>query len=134
MRFPYTDGRPGDHGEDSIGERTRPDRNTIHPAPHAMTIHPATPQASPQATRPAASYGPARITRGQEDLPCCRIAVSRDGMMAALHFHHDRRNPARVSLHPIMADGRTLGAIGQNAYGDVPDHWNWDDVTDYVIR
>ena len=77
---------------------------------------------------------PGRILRSQEDLFSCRVSLTRDGMMALLSYQHDRRGAVAHSLHPVMGDGVTLGAIGQWVHpADLPDVWA-DDVTDYVIR
>jgi hypothetical protein len=78
-----------------------------------------------------------RVNLTNEDLFSCRIAVSPSGKFAALFYQHTKYNSGRLTIHAILSDGRTLGAIGQR----IPDgvitsaySWTWDDSTDYVIR
>lgn len=73
-------------------------------------------------------------TLTDRQLFCCRIAPLA-GPYVLISRQHTRYNPICYSVHPLMADGLTVGASGQTVTAQqVTDMCpQWDDITDYRI-
>jgi hypothetical protein len=70
---------------------------------------------------------PGEVRIIQEDLFSCRIAITKDRGFAILVMQKTRYNPVRYSVHPLMADGITIGALGRlsEPFADL----TYDDIT-----
>ena len=68
----------------------------------------------------------------REDLFSCRIGRLNTTNYVLVSYQRSRYNSERLSIHPLMNDGITIGAIGQRIV-DYDAQVCWDDDTNFKL-